>query len=71
MARQFTAIDPLYLLLRHDIYVLLTLPDPPPIDIKAARETFSQLNEAEKVAAVARVRAFTTYVNGVREAIGA
>jgi len=54
------AIDPLALILRGDIYIKLTLPDPPPIEVLRGRidELVRAMTPAERKQAIVRVRAF-------------
>lgn len=54
------AIDPLALLLRSDIYVKLTLPDPPPPDVAGIREVVAALDPEERKFALTRVKALKT-----------
>ncbi|MEA3204058.1 MAG: hypothetical protein QOI63_1738 [Thermoplasmata archaeon] len=54
--RQESAIDPLALLLRSDIYVRLTLPDPAPESIRThAREAVKGLTPREREQALEKV----------------
>ncbi|MCA1812114.1 MAG: hypothetical protein LC623_08910, partial [Halobacteriales archaeon] len=54
--RQETAIDPLALLLRPDIYVRLTLPDPAPETLRThARAAVQGLNPREREQALQHV----------------
>jgi hypothetical protein len=54
--RQESAIDPLALLLRSDIYIRLTLPDPAPEAIRAqAHEAVKGLSPREREQALAKV----------------
>jgi hypothetical protein len=52
------AIDPLALILANDVYVRLTLPDPPPIEVihKYVRERISKMSDQEFKRAYARVK---------------
>ena len=63
----FTAIDPLALILRSDIYVRLTLPDPPPIEVlrENIREALKNMTTDERNRALVHVRAVQAYANAV------
>jgi hypothetical protein len=63
------AIDPLALILRGDIYVKLTLPDPPPIEVLRAQieELVRTMTPDERKQALERVRAFKDYQNVVEQ----
>jgi hypothetical protein len=56
------AIDPLALILRHDIYVRLTLPDPPPVEVIEAqiRQLVKTMSPNERKLALTQVKAFRT-----------
>ncbi len=71
MRKEPYAIDPLALLLRNDVYVRLTLPDPPPIDLTQVRETLAKMNDVEKREALTRAKALTHYAAGLERAIQA
>ncbi len=70
---EWRTIDPLALLLSGEVYVKLTLPDPPPIEVirAQARELARTASKAEKRRALNRVRAFRAYAQAVEEALGA
>jgi len=63
------AIDPLALILRGDIYIKLTLPDPPPIEVLRARieQLVRTMKPDERKQALERVRAFKDYQNVVEQ----
>jgi hypothetical protein len=71
MRKEPYAIDPLALLLRNDVYVRLTLPDPPPIDLTQVRESLAKMNDIEKKEALNRAKALTHYAAGLEKAIQA
>ena len=68
----FRAIDPLALILSGEIYVKLTLPDPPPIEVLRAyvRSQARTSSAAEKRQALNRARALRTYVEAVEQELG-
>ncbi len=64
------AIDPLALILSSQIYVLLTLPDPPPIQVfvNQVREMVTALRIEERAQVMARLDAFRgTYLSALAE----
>jgi len=64
-------VDPISLVLSHDIYVRLTLPDPPPPGVlRSIGETVKSLNDREKQAARAGVNNLAAYVKAFQEALG-
>ena len=65
------AIDPLALILRSDIYVKLTLPDPPPELSVGIREIAKGMGAQEKQAALARVRALSKYCAAMEKELAA
>lgn len=70
---EWRAIDPLALLLSGEVYVKLTLPDPPLIEVirAQAHELARSASKAEKRRALNRVRAFRAYAQAVEQALGA
>jgi hypothetical protein len=70
---EWRAIDPLALLLSGEVYVKLTLPDPPPIEVlrAQARALAKSASAADNRRALARARAFRTYAQAVEEALAA
>lgn len=69
----YTAIDPLALILRSDIYVRLTLPDPPPIEVlrENIREALKGMTPEERGRALTHVRTVINYAQTVeRELAG-
>ena len=68
----YRAIDPLVLILSGEVYVKLTLPDPPPYEvIRTYAEALARAATPEqKRQALDRARALQTYVRAVEEAIG-
>ena len=58
------AIDPLALVLSNQIYVLLTLPDPPPIGVLRARvhEMLARLTPAQRLRVLGMARAWTAAI---------
>jgi len=69
----FRAIDPLALILSGELYVKLTLPDPPPIEVLRAyvRLMARTASAPEKRQALNRARALRTYVEAVEQELGA
>jgi len=65
------AIDPLALILRGDIYVKLTLPDPPPIELLKAQieELVRAMTPEERKQALERVRNFKGYEKLLEQAL--
>lgn len=64
--RQEAAIDPLALVLRPDIYVRLTLPDPAPETLRAhARAAVQGLSPREREAALANVGNLVAYARAL------
>jgi murein DD-endopeptidase MepM/ murein hydrolase activator NlpD len=63
------AIDPLALILRGDIYIKLTLPDPPRIEVLRAgiEELVRTMTPDERKQPLERVRAFKDYQNVVEQ----
>lgn len=61
----FVAIDPLALVLSGEVYVTLTLPDPPPIEVFMAhiRELVQAMGPEEKRHALARLKVFGAYAS--------
>jgi hypothetical protein len=68
----FRAIDPLALILSGEVYVKLTLPDPPPIEVLRAyvRSHARTSSAVEKRQALNRVRALRTYLDAVEQELG-
>jgi murein DD-endopeptidase MepM/ murein hydrolase activator NlpD len=62
------AIDPLALILRSDIYVLLTLPDPPPPEVieRQVSATVKTMPPAERKRALARAKKFMVFVQALQ-----
>ena len=62
------AIDPLALILRSDIYVLLTLPDPPPIEVleRQVQTMVKAMAPAERKRVLERAEALMVYVQALR-----
>jgi hypothetical protein len=69
----FRAIDPLALILSGELYVKLTLPDPPPIEVLRAyvRSMARTASAPEKRQAMNRARALRMYVEAVEQELGA
>jgi len=65
------AIDPLYLVLRNDVYVRLTLPDPPPPDVlrEQVATQLAGLSVAQRRAVLANVKRVQTYVKAIQNEI--
>lgn len=63
------AADPLSLILDNEIYVLLTLPDPPPLGVLAVqvRQRVRTMGREEKRLALARVRGFLAYARALEQ----
>ena len=62
------SIDPLALILRNDVYVLLTLPDPPPLEVieSQVRAMVKSMAPAERKSALSRANAFMAYVQALQ-----
>ncbi len=68
---EYRAIDPLALLLPSEVYVHLTLPDPPPdIITKRIKEAVRQLNTDEKKSMLARAKEIQAYTKAIIETLG-
>jgi hypothetical protein len=65
------AIDPLALILRGDVYVKLTLPDPPPDEILRSQieEMVQAMTQEDRKRALERVRAFKSYSTLLEEVL--
>ena len=65
------AIDPLALVLRNDIYVLLTLPDPAPIEVleRQMAEQVRGMSPVERKQALSRAETFQTYATAIKRAL--
>jgi hypothetical protein len=72
MDLRFTAIDPLALILRSDIYIILHLPDPPPPDVlrENVRAAVKGMTADERIQALARLRGLKTYAEALGSALG-
>jgi hypothetical protein len=68
----FRAIDPLALILSGELYVKLTLPDPPPIEVLRAyvRSMARRASATERRQALNRARALRMYVEAVEQELG-
>lgn len=67
------AIDPLALVLRHDIYIAIHLPNPPPpigSIREQIRETAKRMTPDEKMKTIAKVHALRIYVQALEEEFG-
>jgi len=64
-------IDPLALLLRNDIYVKLTLPDPPHVDVLKSQicELVRTMGHEEKKLALSRAKALSVFANAMEKEI--
>jgi len=73
MSHRLVAIDPLALLLSPSVYIRLTLPDPPPIEvlIQEIRALTSDMDATEKKAALARAKALGAYAKALEKELGA
>jgi peptidase M23-like protein len=69
----YRTIDPLALILSGEVYVKLTLPDPPPIEVLRAyaRTLARSTSSAEKRRALNRAHALRAYVQAVEQELGA
>lgn len=65
------AVDPLSLILTHEIYIRLTLPDPNPDELllKQMRQVVVQLKGNEKKQALARARMLASYAGAMVKAL--
>jgi len=63
------AIDPLALVLRHDIYLKLHLPDPPPVEViqEYVRKCVRRMTPEEKKHARIRAKALSAYVTAMEK----
>jgi murein DD-endopeptidase MepM/ murein hydrolase activator NlpD len=70
---QYVAIDPLALVLSNAVYVKLTLPDPPPIEVVRARlaAMLQRMSPAERKQTLANVQQWTRWLEGVQREIAA
>lgn len=68
----YRAIDPLALILSNEVYVRLTLPDPPPFEVirSYARAMARSASAAEKRQALNRARVLRAYVEAVEQELG-
>jgi hypothetical protein len=66
------AIDPLALLLRHDVYVKLTLPDPPPPEVlrEQVRRLARQMSPAERRRVAKSLNEFAASVEILKKELG-
>jgi hypothetical protein len=69
----YRAIDPLALMLSGEMYVKLTLPDPPPFEVLRAyaRALARSASAAEKRRALNRARALRVYADAVEQELAA
>lgn len=69
----YRAIDPLALILSGEVYVKLTLPDPPPFEVirAYARAMARSASAAEKRQALNRARVLRGYVEAIEQELGA
>ena len=67
-----SAIDPLYLLLGEELYIRLTLPDPPPVETLAGRlaPVIATLGEDERKALRMRANGMARYTAAIEKALG-
>jgi hypothetical protein len=68
---EYLAIDPLALILSNEVYVRLTLPDPPPDEVISAqmRQVAAQLKGDERKQALAKARILGAYARGMEKAL--
>ena len=69
MAHNFVAIDPLALLLSPSVYIKLTLPDPPPIEV--LRPLLRGMDATERRALQARIKTLGALVKSVEKELAA
>jgi len=73
MAHQYVAIDPLALLLSPSVYVKLTLPDPPPIEVlrREIQVLVKEMDATEKRVALTRAKALGAYAKALEKELAA
>lgn len=73
MAHQFVAIDPLALLLSPSVYVRLTLPDPPPIEVlrREIQAMVKDMDAGERKSALARAKALGAFAKALEKELAA
>jgi hypothetical protein len=68
--KEYEIVDPLALILRPEIYVILHLPDPPP-DLRArVQESIRDMSAKDRQQALARVKSLAAYANAVVKTLG-
>ena len=73
MAHRLVAIDPLALLLSPSVYIRLTLPDPPPIEVltREIQALVRDMDATEKKAALTRAKALGAFAKAMEKELGA
>jgi ribosomal protein S30 len=67
--KEYEIVDPLALILRPEIYVILHLPDPPP-DLRArVQEVTREMSAKDRQQALGRVKNLAAYTNAVIKAL--
>ncbi|MBV9494754.1 MAG: hypothetical protein JOZ54_10955 [Acidobacteria bacterium] len=71
MSHELLAVDPLSLLLSPSVYIRLTLPDPPPIEVLTSqfRELVRNMDVAERRQASSRAKALGVYADALQKAL--
>jgi hypothetical protein len=71
-ASHYLAIDPLALILSSQAYILLTLPDPPPLDVwtRQVRDIVTAMSPQERMSALKRARAVAEQVKVLQKELG-
>ena len=69
MAHNFVAIDPLALVLSSSVYVRLTLPDPPPIEV--LRALIREMDATERRSALARAKSLGAFAKSLEKELAA
>jgi hypothetical protein len=68
--KEYEIVDPLALILRPEIYVILHLPDPPPDLRTRVQEVVREMSAKDRQQAFARVKSLAAYTNAVVKALG-
>jgi hypothetical protein len=68
---QYVAIDPLALILSNELYVKLTLPDPPPIEVLRPRivQVLRSMSRAERRRTLARIEGWSGWLRALGQEV--